>query len=662
MFRSRGLSLNQALMMALLLFFALVIGGINYIVNKWTEDSFARLQRDNLLQQTGMLFRSINASMENVRFVLDDYARYPAVTRAVMLPKPDLPELARFMDGLSILGEKYQITLLNYRGETIYATRPQPRFDYARLPWVAKLAEGEESHYDEISSDGKSFYFRIAVPVCCNGHSEGILVAEMPVSLWSRRFRNGIIPDNSYMKLVYKHRVIASFGRQAASPYQEVNLGRTGIRVQYHGDFSALERNREVLTVMLSSTLLVLFFLLCLAAFLLIHYGFAKSLSELRSFAHRLAVSHNGAPVPANQKITELRQLAVDFNEMGERIAARETALREAKTSLEQEVAARTAELRHELAEKQRTEAELRRMHEELEDRVRSRTVELEKTNAELQTALRELADTQGALLQTEKMASIGQLAAGIAHEINNPAGFVIGNLQTLAQYVRDLGTAVDAYAAAFPEPGTSPDEIAVRREKLAVVLEKLQLPVIRQDLDALLADATEGMRRITRIVTSLKDFSHHDDQDVEEFDLNRLLDQTLDVAAAELKYKAKVIREYGDIPLVAAYIGQIAQVIMNLLVNAGQAIDKYGEIRLRTWSEGDFVFFSIGDNGCGISPENLMRIFDPFFTTKPVGVGTGLGLNIVYNYVKSNRGEVTVSSDVGVGTVFTVKLPRAAE
>ena len=661
MFKHRSISLNEALVLSMLFFSALVIGGVNYIVNKWTEGIFARLQQDNLIQQTNLLSRSLNKAVENCRIILYDYARLPIIMRGVMYPKARKEEIAGFMDDLSILGEQYQMVLLDYQGEIIHATRSAPRFDYFRAPWVVRLVDGGEDHYDEISSDGKHFYFRIAVPVICNGHPEGVMVAEMPVESWSRRFRNGTMFDSSYMELSFRKKVIATFGSPSSNIGRQINLGRTGLQLQYYGDFSMLERNREILTFMLSLTLTVLFFLIGLIAFLLIRYGLVQSLLELRSFASRLSGTHDGKPAPDNQVILELQELAIDFNEMAVKISNREYALRNAKKHLETEVAARTAELRHELEEKLRTETELRQMHDELEARVKARTIELEKTNDELQNALRELADTQGMLLQTEKMASIGQLAAGIAHEINNPAGLVISNLQTLGQYARNLQLGLDAYVAAYPVPGTSPAEVAVRREKLTVVLEKLDLPTIRQDLDQLLRDATEGMRRITRIITSLKDFSHHNDNDVEEFDLNHLLQQTLEVAASELKYKAKIVRDYGEIPLVAAYTGQIAQVIMNILVNAGQAIDKYGEIRIRTWVEGDFVFFSIDDNGCGIPAENLKRIFDPFFTTKPVGVGTGLGLNVVYNYVKANHGEVSVSSRVGEGTVFTVKLPRVA-
>ncbi len=265
---------------------------------------------------------------------------------------------------------------------------------------------------------------------------------------------------------------------------------------------------------------------------------------------------------------------------------------------------------------------------------------------------IRKLAQAQSQLLQSEKLAAIGQLAAGVAHEINNPIGFVNSNLGTLKRYIDHLLATLAAYEAAEGELLTE------TRTTLMELKQRVDLAFLREDVSTLITESTDGLQRVTRIIQDLKDFSHVDESKMQWANLEHGLDSTLNVAWNELKYKAEIVKEYGGIPEVECIASQINQVFMNLLVNAAQAIQERGTITIRTAQEGDHVRIEITDSGCGIPPENLKRIFDPFFTTKPVGKGTGLGLSLAYGIIRKHGGNIEATSEPGVGTTFRITLP----
>lgn len=263
------------------------------------------------------------------------------------------------------------------------------------------------------------------------------------------------------------------------------------------------------------------------------------------------------------------------------------------------------------------------------------------------------LAQAHSQLLQSEKLASIGQLAAGVAHEINNPVAFVNSNLGTLRGYVDDLLKTVAAYEKCESEmsPAT--------QKALRDLKQEIDIVFLREDVGSLMADSMSGLQRVKRIVQDLRDFSHVDDSGKQWANLETGLDSTLNVMGSALKDKVEVHKEYGAIPDIECIPSQINQVFMNLLINAGQAIEGRGSITLRTGSDGDNVWVEVEDTGSGIAPENLDRIFDPFFTTKPVGTGPGLGLSISYGIVNRHGGRIEVQSEPGNGTTFKVLLPR---
>jgi signal transduction histidine kinase len=287
--------------------------------------------------------------------------------------------------------------------------------------------------------------------------------------------------------------------------------------------------------------------------------------------------------------------------------------------------------------------------------REQSAEAELLRRNRELTELNEKLSRAQEQLLQSEKLASIGQLAAGVAHEINNPISFVFSNFGTLDAYIVDLLRVLAQYEEAEPyiaDPGMKAGIRALRKQ--------VELDYLVEDVPVLMSESREGIERVRKIVRDLKDFSRVDGhQDWQWVDLHQGIDSTLNIVNNEVKYKADVVKEYGDIPEVECLPSQINQVILNVVVNGAQAISgARGRITIRTGCAGERVWIEISDNGSGIPKAIQSRIFDPFFTTKPIGSGTGLGLSLSYGIIQKHQGRIDVRSEPGVGTTFRIELP----
>ncbi|UKE79539.1 ATP-binding protein [Xanthomonas graminis] len=279
---------------------------------------------------------------------------------------------------------------------------------------------------------------------------------------------------------------------------------------------------------------------------------------------------------------------------------------------------------------------------------------ELQQRHAELRQAYLRLNGAQEKLLQSEKMASIGQLAAGVAHEINNPIGYVHSNLGSLQEYLRSLFTLIEAYERAL----RAPDPKALIPE-IDDIRNRFDIDFISRDLPQLMAESREGIERVTRIVRDLKDFSYSGREESWKLvDLHAGLESTINIIWNELKYKVTLDRHYGNLPLVECLPSELNQVYMNLLLNAGQAIGERGSIVVSTGQDGEEVWIEFKDSGAGIPADLLQRIFDPFFTTKPVGSGTGLGLSISYGIINKHHGRIDVTSTVGEGSCFRIVIP----
>jgi signal transduction histidine kinase len=290
-----------------------------------------------------------------------------------------------------------------------------------------------------------------------------------------------------------------------------------------------------------------------------------------------------------------------------------------------------------------------------LEDEVLQRTGELRRTNTALEAQMGERKRLESQLVQTEKLASLGQLTAGVAHEINNPMGFVHANLGTLETYFSATQAMLDAYQA--EAAGLDADAVA----RLRQLRERLDLEQVRADTPMLIAQSRAGIERVRRIVMDLKDFSRSSAAEAWQWsDLHVGIDSTLNIIASDIAQRADVVKEYGDLPEIECQPSHLNQAVLNLLQNALSAMDgQRGTIRISTGRSGSgLVWLDVADSGVGIAPEILPRIFDPFFTTRPVGKGTGLGLSIAYGVVQRHGGRIEVQSTPGTGSVFRILLP----
>jgi signal transduction histidine kinase len=286
-----------------------------------------------------------------------------------------------------------------------------------------------------------------------------------------------------------------------------------------------------------------------------------------------------------------------------------------------------------------------------LQRTARTYKAHLENQNIELANKKTELERLQAQLVHTEKMASLGQLAAGIAHELNNPAGFIYGNMDILGGHLSQLRDLLGTYDTVTL---TADDTQTVNSLKTQIRYEKLI-----GDLDSIIADCREGSERICDVVKNLRLFSRLDEAEIKKIDIHSGIDSTVRLLSRYFSGgQVSLRRDYSELPLINCYAGQLNQVWMNLLVNAAQAVSDHGEVSIATKLDEDSVVVAISDSGSGIPEDQLSRIFDPFFTTKPVGEGTGLGLSISYGIIKRHRGTIKVESQVGAGTTFTVRIP----
>lgn len=289
---------------------------------------------------------------------------------------------------------------------------------------------------------------------------------------------------------------------------------------------------------------------------------------------------------------------------------------------------------------------QLKELYSSLELKVQERTIALETANHKLQ-------ETQAMMVHSEKMRSLGELVAGIAHEINNPINFIHGNIMILQNYVKDILSLVDLYEE---NNQTIPLDV---KEKIEQLKKDIDLDFLRDDVKDLIKSCIEGTERTKNIILDLKNFSRMEEMVLTQFDIPKEIDTTLNILNNKYKNRITVIKNYSpDTPKIEAYGGQLNQVFMNILDNAQDAMGEKGTLTINTYKDNQNAKIEFIDTGSGIPKENLKKIFDPFFTTKAVGKGTGLGMSISYRVINDHHGRIEVESEVGKGTKFTVTLP----
>ena len=292
---------------------------------------------------------------------------------------------------------------------------------------------------------------------------------------------------------------------------------------------------------------------------------------------------------------------------------------------------------------------------------IRGLESQLIKKNVSLTRAYDKLKSSQAQLVQSEKMASLGQMVAGVAHEINTPLGYVQNNVEMAREaYNRlaELNLAYDELFTLIQMPSADEQVVDAQFSRVLSMRESFANIYTQKEMEGLFSDSLFGLQHISKIVINLKNFSRLDQAPVDNIDLNECLISALLIGNNVIKHKADVIRNFGELPKVSCSPSQVNQVFLNLLTNAAQAIEDRGRIVIKTQADDRFVHVVIQDNGKGISPDNLKNIFDPFYTTKSIGEGTGLGLSIVFGIVKDHHGHIQVKSELGRGTAFCVSLP----
>jgi len=305
---------------------------------------------------------------------------------------------------------------------------------------------------------------------------------------------------------------------------------------------------------------------------------------------------------------------------------------------------------------------QLDELNKTLDQKVKERTNHLARTLNELQKTHEDLQNIQSQLLQSEKFSAIGQLAAGIAHEINNPIGFINSNLQTLEKYITCYTPLLGLLNKLEK---TLKEKNQEKAYKLISAWEKsrkeINFDFIEGDIGNLIKESRDGAENMRKIVSDLCAFASPDNGIDEAIDIEALLESMLNISWNEIKYKAQIRKDYNKVPLVHCNPQKIGQVFVNLLTNAAHAISGKGFISIKTYTKDECVCVDIADTGCGIAAEHITQIFDPFFSTKPVGQGVGLGLSISYDIVRRHGGKIIFTSKVGEGTTFTVMLPSVS-
>jgi two-component system NtrC family sensor kinase len=300
--------------------------------------------------------------------------------------------------------------------------------------------------------------------------------------------------------------------------------------------------------------------------------------------------------------------------------------------------------------------------NENLEERVKRRTSKILEQNEMLETAIEEVRQTQKQLVQSEKMASIGQLAAGVAHEINNPVAFVKSNLSTLVQYVQTYHEIIDKQRELINSFDVENNQnLKQKILQLDEYIHDNDIEFINEDIIILVKESIDGTHRVSEIVQGLKVYSRESDDVMRDFDINQCLSDTLKMLSNELKYACELVTHWEDLPLYRGNKGNLSQVFTNLIVNALQSMVDVGTLTINTALVDEKIVVTIADTGKGIKKEVMSKLFDPFFTTKAVGVGTGLGLSISQGIINDHQGKILVESEIGKGAMFTIILPVKA-
>jgi signal transduction histidine kinase len=532
--------------------------------------------------------------------LLADQAKTPLMVQTLMQPEANIGKLQDFMADLSILGYQYQQNLLDFEGNIIYSKQEGKSPNYQNESWLADLLNNKVTKHIAIQKLNDNYFWCLAVSIKYNNNVEGVLTALIPLEDIDEQDKSHEILDGLMIKIIRAGEELGSFGEEIQGKQHLVYWKSIGVIFSYTFDDNANNNELTHAIIKLSTLILLALIATSLLAYIFGYRYFVKPLLLLSQATSELDKGSECSLLQDNISIKELADLFDKFNVMTNTVHRRELAL----------------QLSYD---------------------------KLSKANEELI-----LSESQ--LIQSEKMASIGVLAAGVAHEINNPLGCVKSNLDILSEYLTDIQKHHEETNKKLTTEASKE-----WREDLA---KKYDIEFIFEDIPSLLEISIGGIERITEIVKSLKTFARIENSTKSRTDINEGLTTTLNMVKNELKYNCTVHTDLETLPIIDAFPSKLNQVFMNLLINAGQSIIDSGDIFIRTFKKDAYIVVEIKDNGSGIDADVLPHIFTPFFTSKPVGDGTGLGLSISHGIIKQHDGRIEVTSEEGKGSCFSVYIP----
>ena len=575
---------------ALAVFFTILV--INHIVD--TEKS---QQAQFIKRQSNTISNSYHLFLQNRLTLLTEQANFTIMVQAVMQPQTNVGRLKDYMADITLLGKRYQQTLLDFEGNHLYSTLDNNIPDYKMKPWLNKLTLQDHDNYLGIEQLNGQFFWVLALAIRYNKVTEGLWITLIPIdeTKHSKEQLNGLM-----IEIHHNEKPIIRFGQLLNGQSYTINWQHMPVSFRFTFDNSVM--NQELYSASLKFSSLIIFALILIST-LAYFYGyryFVKPLLLLSQATGDLDKGSEYKKLHENLTIKELGELFVKFNKMTKRVHRREQALK--------------------------------------------------KSYDKLSKANEDLILSESQLIQSEKLASIGMLSAGVAHEINNPISFIKSNLEIIKDYLVDM----QAYCHEIEGQFTSQVQQHIQQS----IAKKYDIQFIFDDSKPLLDNSIDGTKKITEIVRNLKTFARAEEEAKTLTDINEGLTATINMVSNELKYNCKLHIDLAPLPSIYAFPGKLNQVFMNLLINAGQSITDNGDIFVRTFQKEQYIVVEVEDNGSGIAASVLPYIFTPFFTSKPVGEGTGLGLSISHGIIEQHHGKIEVISKEGKGSCFSVYIP----
>lgn len=568
-----------------------------FIVVTQAVKSVDEQQQAFVALETDTINHNYRQFISNHQMILQEQSEQPLIVQSMMQGDVNILKVAEYFRHLKFLGRQHQLSLLDFEGQFIYSTQDNSAYHHTNSPWLGPLLTGKKARYLTIKKIENHYYWVLAQSVKYNGQVEGIITVTIDIDTINQSVK-GL--TGLAIELFYQAKPIALFGKFNDGIKRTIEWPQQQISIEFTYDDTSIKNAIDQLIIQLTVFIVIAILIITCFAYLFARRYIVNPILNLNHATSSLEDGEQHTPLTTDIKITELANLTTSFNNMSATIVKREQAL---------------------LA----SQKQLIKSHEDLKE-------------------------SEAQRLQNEKMASLGVLVAGIAHEINNPIGFVKSNIDTLQEYWLDIQALLDEMNQKIYEPHA--------KLLLDELYQKYDATFVIDDISPLIDSTNDGISRVTEIIRSLKTFARTNAPDMVMADVNEGLTATLVMAQNELKYHCDITTELGQLPTILMYPSKINQVFMNLLLNAGQAIEERGEITIKTYTQDNDIVIEISDTGSGIAPDKITQIFTPFYTSKPVGQGTGLGLAISHKIIKQHHGRIDVKSTLGHGSCFKVILP----